>query len=54
MAPTPFGCVVTGDDFVQWVGTSRLRMKAAGVQKPEQGIPAAKNMVVEGTQLIER
>ena len=28
-------------------------MKVVGVQKPEQGIPAAKDMVAEGIQLIE-
>lgn len=54
MALTRFGFIVTGDDFVQWVGTARFRMKVVGVQKPEQGVQVAKDMVAEGIELIER
>lgn len=53
MALTRFGFIVTGDDFVQWTGTERFRMKVVGVRSPEQGIPAAREMVGEGIQLIE-
>jgi hypothetical protein len=53
MALTRFGFIVTGDGFVQWVGTDRFRMKVVGVQKPEEGVQVAKDMVAEGIQLIE-
>ncbi len=53
MALTRFGFIVTGDDFVQWLGTARFPMKVVGVQKAEQGIQAAKDMVMEGIELIE-
>jgi len=31
LALTRFGFIVTGDDFVQWTGTERFRMKVGGV-----------------------
>jgi hypothetical protein len=53
MALTRFGFIVTGDDFAQWTGTERFRMKVVGVRSPEKGIAAAREMVAEGIQLIE-
>ena len=54
MALTRFGFIVTGDDFVQWVGTDRFRMKVVGVRSAEQGVQVAREMVAaEGVQLIE-
>lgn len=53
MALTFFGFIVTGDDFVQYQGTERFRMKVVGVRSAEQGVAVAQAMVAEGVQLIE-
>jgi hypothetical protein len=53
MALERFGFIVTGDNFEQWQGTDKFRMKVVGVSHPEQGIAAAKQMLAEGIQLIE-
>jgi hypothetical protein len=53
MALTKFGFIVTGDAFVQYQGTAKFSMKVVGVCHPEDGVAAAKEMVVEGIQLIE-
>jgi len=48
-----FGFIVTGDNFEKLQGTSNFFMKVVGVKSPEQGIEVAKQMVMEGIQLIE-
>jgi hypothetical protein len=53
VALTKFGFIVTGDEFVQYQGTEKFSMKVVGVSHPRDGVAAAKEMVVEGIQLIE-
>ena len=53
MALTKFGFIVTGDRFVQHQGTEKFHMKVVGVENPQEGVAAAKEMVAEGIQLIE-
>ena len=53
MALTKFGFIVTGGNFEQVQGTDKFYMKVVGVDHPEKGINAAKQMVSEGIQLIE-
>lgn len=53
MALTFFGFIVTGDDFVQYQGTEKFRMKVVGVRSAAQGVTVAQEMVAEGVQLIE-
>ena len=53
MALAKFGFIVTGGRFVQHQGTDTFHMKVVGVDRPQEGIAAAKAMVAEGIQLIE-
>ena len=53
MALSKFGFIVTGDNFEQYQGTEKFKMKVVGVCNPEQGIAEAQKMVAEGIQLIE-
>ena len=53
MALTKFGFIVTGARFVQYQGSGEFSMKVVGVDHPQEGIAAAKEMLAEGIQLIE-
>lgn len=53
MALERFGFIVTGDNFEQYQGTDKFKMKVVGVKSPEEAIEVAKQMVNEGIQLIE-
>lgn len=53
MALEKFGFIVVGDKFEQLQGTDDFQMKVVGIQKPQEAIEVAKDMVQEGIQIIE-